>query len=135
MSSCNNCNTPANSKCAKCMYTTYCSRQCQINDWPKHKSVCIEIQMYINMLCKKLQNFVSKIIYFGGSDINIIVNSSLAVAQNIGAFCQITHTRGAKKNNNVSIKFTDYTYNYPYDQTIYKPTNVPPPLDWYVYVN
>lgn len=28
------------SQCAKCHFEKYCSRECQKNDWPKHKKVC-----------------------------------------------------------------------------------------------
>jgi hypothetical protein len=29
-------------KCSKCKKTYYCSRECQINDWPEHKKICNE---------------------------------------------------------------------------------------------
>ena len=28
------------SKCSRCKMVWYCSRACQVKDWPKHKAVC-----------------------------------------------------------------------------------------------
>ena len=28
------------SLCSRCMVSQYCSRECQVADWPKHESVC-----------------------------------------------------------------------------------------------
>ena len=39
---CTRCNTEGDclKVCGKCKAVRYCSRQCQVSDWPKHKSVC-----------------------------------------------------------------------------------------------
>jgi len=29
-------------KCGKCKQKLYCSRECQIKDWEKHKLICVE---------------------------------------------------------------------------------------------
>jgi hypothetical protein len=29
-------------KCGKCKMKLYCSRECQIKDWEKHKLICVE---------------------------------------------------------------------------------------------
>ena len=31
------------SVCSRCMITQYCSRECQVTDWPQHKKACDEI--------------------------------------------------------------------------------------------
>ena len=31
------------SKCAQCKTVWYCSRSCQVKDWPEHKKVCKKI--------------------------------------------------------------------------------------------
>ena len=40
-SRCDICGKQTNSKCSKCKSRNYCSRQCQITDWPAHKTKCI----------------------------------------------------------------------------------------------
>ncbi|XP_062565075.1 zinc finger MYND domain-containing protein 10 homolog [Armigeres subalbatus] len=37
---CFSCGKPAEKKCSKCNSTYYCSRNCQIADWTKHKELC-----------------------------------------------------------------------------------------------
>jgi hypothetical protein len=34
------CGEPGGTKCGKCRITTYCSRKCQLADWPEHKKIC-----------------------------------------------------------------------------------------------
>ncbi len=34
------CGAGTNSRCSKCMIVLYCTRQCQLNDWPRHKIEC-----------------------------------------------------------------------------------------------
>lgn len=45
-------------KCGKCTYVFYCGRECQIADWPEHKSVCgkfinDDTKAYLIMNCVK----------------------------------------------------------------------------------
>ncbi|XP_013113063.2 zinc finger MYND domain-containing protein 10 homolog [Stomoxys calcitrans] len=37
---CENCSNIAEKKCSKCKTIYYCSRECQLDDWPNHKSAC-----------------------------------------------------------------------------------------------
>ncbi|XP_021704309.1 zinc finger MYND domain-containing protein 10 homolog [Aedes aegypti] len=37
---CFQCGKPAEKKCSKCASTFYCSRDCQVADWTKHKDIC-----------------------------------------------------------------------------------------------
>lgn len=39
-SCCAQCSTPAIKKCSSCEQTYYCSRECQVKDWPIHKPIC-----------------------------------------------------------------------------------------------
>jgi len=40
MSECSVCGKPASKACSKCKKERYCSRECQVNGWKKHKKVC-----------------------------------------------------------------------------------------------
>ena len=45
-SQCKNCWKKCERKlCGKCLNTRYCSKDCQVNDWPSHKLTCIEKKM------------------------------------------------------------------------------------------
>ena len=33
------------SKCARCHSITYCSRECQVKDWPRHREYCIPVMV------------------------------------------------------------------------------------------
>ncbi|XP_073837310.1 zinc finger MYND-type containing 10 [Musca autumnalis] len=41
---CGNCYGSAEKKCSQCKTVYYCSRKCQLEDWPKHKINCIKIE-------------------------------------------------------------------------------------------
>ncbi|XP_061393593.1 zinc finger MYND domain-containing protein 10 homolog [Musca vetustissima] len=41
---CGNCHGNAEKKCSQCKSVYYCSRKCQLDDWPKHKTKCIKIE-------------------------------------------------------------------------------------------
>jgi hypothetical protein len=43
ISQCGLCGNTASDRCAKCSSVVYCSRQCQVDDWPKHKQVCTDV--------------------------------------------------------------------------------------------
>jgi hypothetical protein len=40
---CNVCINRATHTCSNCLKTHYCSRECQVEDWPKHKKPCNEM--------------------------------------------------------------------------------------------
>lgn len=42
--SCQVCHLSASLRCSKCSNTHYCSRDCQVKDWPVHKKVCSRIK-------------------------------------------------------------------------------------------
>ncbi|XP_011500216.1 PREDICTED: uncharacterized protein LOC105364059 [Ceratosolen solmsi marchali] len=44
---CKICSTPTIYNCQKCNITFYCSKSCQIKDWPKHKLKCQSIPLLI----------------------------------------------------------------------------------------
>ena len=37
---CEVCAAPSFRKCARCRHARYCSRECQLQDWPEHKARC-----------------------------------------------------------------------------------------------
>lgn len=45
---CNLCGRKATSVCANCKKTYYCSRECQVKDFQKHKSICGKLPDYVN---------------------------------------------------------------------------------------
>lgn len=55
---CNVCGKEADKKC-KCMVAKYCSRECQVSDWKKHKKVCLANPKNVALLgqqaCKKVE--------------------------------------------------------------------------------
>ncbi|KAI8618819.1 hypothetical protein BC830DRAFT_887021 [Chytriomyces sp. MP71] len=41
---CGKCGRPAENRCSKCKCEWYCSRQCQVQAWQKHKSICVMLE-------------------------------------------------------------------------------------------
>jgi hypothetical protein len=39
---CGRCAAPAESSCGRCGRVPYCSRKCQLDDWPSHKKTCLD---------------------------------------------------------------------------------------------
>lgn len=37
---CAECGQPAPKRCSRCQCEWYCRRECQVNNWPKHKKAC-----------------------------------------------------------------------------------------------
>lgn len=37
---CEECGDPATQRCSKCKVAWYCSRDCQLRQWKKHKAIC-----------------------------------------------------------------------------------------------
>ncbi|XP_058127392.1 zinc finger MYND domain-containing protein 10 homolog [Anopheles ziemanni] len=42
---CGNCGAPAAKKCSKCLLVFYCSRDCQVQNWPEHKELCHQFKL------------------------------------------------------------------------------------------
>ena len=42
---CAKCGKDGNKKCSKCFSVSYCSRQCQVSDWPRHKGLCMPVMV------------------------------------------------------------------------------------------
>uniref|UniRef100_A0A1Q3FT13 Putative zinc finger mynd domain-containing protein 10 n=1 Tax=Culex tarsalis TaxID=7177 RepID=A0A1Q3FT13_CULTA len=41
---CSTCRKPAEKRCSKCESVFYCSRECQVADWPRHKELCHQLK-------------------------------------------------------------------------------------------
>ena len=54
-------------KCSKCHSVTYCSKKCQISDWPKHKRICQIFSRYV----KVFQGVKKEVKIFEDLDINV----------------------------------------------------------------
>lgn len=47
------------SKCAKCRAYRYCSKICQVQDWPNHRRLCVNPKVnIIRLVLKKIQNIM-----------------------------------------------------------------------------
>ena len=44
MPTCDNCNKSAAAKCSRCGLARYCSKECQVSHWPKHRLECTDVQ-------------------------------------------------------------------------------------------
>ena len=43
--SCVRCDQGGDKKCAKCHSVSYCGRECQVADWPRHKRLCLPVMV------------------------------------------------------------------------------------------
>lgn len=62
------CGNPTSTKCGACESTTYsryyCSKDCQVKDWPDHKTECKEHQiLYLEKPLKRIAEIVQQAYY------------------------------------------------------------------------
>jgi hypothetical protein len=55
---CFTCANPSTSRCAKCMLACFCSRECQVTAWPKHKKLCKDSSKLLSLACLLRHPFV-----------------------------------------------------------------------------
>ncbi|KAH7398597.1 hypothetical protein BKA66DRAFT_407497 [Pyrenochaeta sp. MPI-SDFR-AT-0127] len=62
---CSTCDKPATDKCGGCKAITYCSKDCQIKDWPKHKKTCKDF--HLEKIIARAADFIQQA-FFGFSE-------------------------------------------------------------------
>ena len=78
---CANCNADAKSSCSKCARTAYCSRECQVKHWPKHRTWCSETSaqaIFIKFAYQKIRTSVVRFAALHPGPVTIEVNETIA---------------------------------------------------------
>jgi hypothetical protein len=50
-SACFSCGKPATNMCGKCKSAAFCSKECQLSYWPKHKGLCKDSAKLLSLAC------------------------------------------------------------------------------------
>jgi hypothetical protein len=119
---CNTCQKPADTRCADCITTYYCNRECQKKDWKNHKSNCKKKQKDVNDIVN-LSHKVCKYDQMKScSNCNILFNENtniITCASNgyCSDTCRQIHQTINKKNHDrlrfssmLSYQFMKYIY-------------------------
>ena len=72
-------------KCVECKSISYCSKKCQMKDWPKHKKTCSSSSLKANYCISKSKNHDE--IEENGSDSAMTMNSNTSLAPKQQASC------------------------------------------------
>lgn len=80
------CSSIGTKYCSICMYASYCSRECQLKDWPNHKYECKSITETIESIHNGLKPWIGGLV---ANTIVVRINSTVKVASRIGAFCNV----------------------------------------------
>lgn len=94
---CQRCNSESTSRCSKCKTAKYCSRECQVSDWSKHKQTCgkqtpllVDVEKFKCKLCSELLEDPVILPCCG----SFVCTSHVNVLENTIYFCDICHEYG-----------------------------------------
>jgi hypothetical protein len=99
------CGVAATQTCARCMNVRYCSRTCQVNHWPRHKTVCNVTATAMSTLLAKIAGNMAAFAAKGGAvHVEIPETTADFIARGIH-FVTIAEAPGP--SGEATVKFTD----------------------------
>ena len=95
-----NCDKIGIKNCGGCKIAKYCGRQCQKNDWKKHKIACIKMRQigYENIKeIKSQRKFLHSTLEESYPEVMYLINSRTAQGRTGGVFSNVTNANLANK--------------------------------------
>jgi len=90
---CVKCGNNTTSKCKRCL-APYCSRECQLLDWPNHKIYCTPINVAVDgMLNKILGNITIFQTYYNAANVYVDIDDNIYSLNIYPKPCKITISR------------------------------------------
>lgn len=87
---CKKCKIPAEMACARCGMVHYCSRNCQVQDWPTHKQVCVSPavrrESWVLTLVGRIRGNISAMaVHYPGECIHADLTETIDEFMNVGS--------------------------------------------------
>ncbi len=121
-SKCGKCKIPAELACARCNTVNYCSRDCQVRDWPTHRFMCISPALrresWVLTLIERIRgNILSMAAHYPGDAVFVELTETIDEFMNVGSL-HIAHIRTEPVPNqpaidnefNLFVSFKDYQH-------------------------